>query len=138
MALRMAITVFWGVEREKISQYVLEKLLLFVFSVSDPVSLGTKTRPGRAGEGVAAAAWSQPSSPPPETPIPLPVGQRQHQAPPRAPSTQRGCWSIWAPKALGVPGVGGGCPPGQVSALGPLSPHWGKSIAPQLGCQSHL
>ena len=58
MTLRTAITVFLGAEREKISQYVLEKLLLFFFSVSDPVSLRTKTRTGRAGEGAAASAWS--------------------------------------------------------------------------------
>lgn len=59
MALRMAITVSLGVEREKISQYVLEKLLLFFFSLSDPVPLRMKPRTGRAGEAVAA--WSDPS-----------------------------------------------------------------------------
>lgn len=44
MALRVAIAAVLGAEREKISQYVLEKLVLFFFSVSDPVSLRTKTR----------------------------------------------------------------------------------------------
>lgn len=109
MMLRMAITVFLGVEREKISQYVLEKLLLFFFSVSDSVSLRTKTRTGRAGEGVAASAWSDPSLLPAETPFPLHVGWEQRWALPPTPSSIhpgrcKEHLGTRALKALGVPG----------------------------------
>lgn len=76
----MTVTVSLGVEREKISQYVLEKLLLFFFSLSDPVSLRMKPRTGRAGE--AEAARSDPSWLLTGTPVPsrwgdrAPLGQR--------------------------------------------------------------
>lgn len=121
----MAITVFLGVEREKISQYMLEKLLLFFFSVSGPVSLRTKTGTGRAGEGAAAAAWSDPSLLPAEAPVPVPVGRQRHWSLPpglHPPRDVQRAFGNQDTEALGVPGGRGWLPLGQISALGPLSP----------------
>lgn len=118
----MAITVFLGVEREKISQYVLEKLLLFFFSVSDPVSLRMKARPGRGGEGAAAAAWSDPSSLPAETPFQLLLGwQRRWALPPRLrpPGRCKEHLGTRASRAPGVPVVSALCPPPRGTALLP-------------------
>lgn len=56
--MRAAIAAVLGAEREKISQYVLEKLVLFFFSVSDPISLRTKTRTRQnRGRSSILAAW---------------------------------------------------------------------------------
>lgn len=97
MALRLAITVFLGAEGgKKISQYVLEKLLLF-FSVSDPVSPRTETRTGGAGEGAAAAARSDPSLLPAETPSRSPWGGSGTGVSPQGSSIRGGARSIWEP-----------------------------------------